>query len=101
MLSSITSANVHNIAAEAKTKTNDQRWLNAIDRALDELEKSRWMFNGVVLKVMSRTNTQQTYVIEQATKRCSCTAGKNGKPCWHRAAYRLLQIATGVSVEHR
>jgi len=64
------------------------RWLNAVNRAALNLESCRWSFDGDTLRVESATNSGDFYTVTVET--CPCSAGKAGKPCWHRAGCRLL-----------
>lgn len=90
-LAQIDRAKVASIVASARAKVaNDTRWLNAINRAYAELELNQWLFNGSVLIVASRTSTKRYHVTASA---CQCQAAAKGRPCWHRAAHRLLSRA--------
>ncbi len=64
------------------------RWLNALNRAALNLESCRWAFDGDTLRVESATNSGDFYTV--TVEVCPCSAGKAGKPCWHRAGCRLL-----------
>ncbi len=64
------------------------RWLNAVNRAALNLEDVRWQFDGDTLRVESATNSGDFYTV--TVEVCPCSAGKAGKPCWHRAGCRLL-----------
>jgi hypothetical protein len=64
------------------------RWLNAVNRAALNLESVRWSFDGDTLRVESATNSGDFYTV--TVEVCPCSAGKAGKPCWHRAGCRLL-----------
>ncbi len=64
------------------------RWLNAVNRAALNLESCRWSFDGDTLRVESATNSGDFYTV--TVEVCPCSAGKAGKPCWHRAGVRLL-----------
>jgi len=64
------------------------RWLNAVNRAALNLEAVRWQFDGDTLRVESATNSGDFYTV--TVEVCPCSAGKAGKPCWHRAGVRLL-----------
>ncbi len=64
------------------------RWLNAVNRAALNLESCRWSFDGDTLRVESSTNSGDFYTV--TVEVCPCSAGKAGKPCWHRAGCRLL-----------
>ncbi len=65
-----------------------QQWITAINKAAVELEASSWAFDGEVLRVASRTSNGR-YTVD-ANGHCECKAAQAGRPCWHRAAWRLL-----------
>ncbi len=75
----------------ARTEAAEHRaWINAINRASLNLEACPWAFDGDVLRIASAsTNTRYTVTPEG----CECKAGQAGRPCWHRAAWRLLRKA--------
>jgi len=74
---------------DARTKcAASRRWLNAVNRAALNLEAVRWQFDGDTLRVESATNSGDFYTV--TVEVCPCNAGKAGKPCWHKAAWRLL-----------
>lgn len=90
-LANIDRAKVASVVASARAKlADDRRWLNAINRAYQELETNQWLFTGRVLVVASRTSTKRYHVTASA---CQCQAAAKGQPCWHRAAHRLLSRA--------
>lgn len=65
----------------------DTRWSAAILRAQREFDINPYMhWDGRALLVLGRSN--EVYVAGPA---CMCKAYRRGrKPCWHRAAARLL-----------
>ncbi len=71
------------------------RWLNAVNRAALNLESVRWQFDGDTLRVESATNSGDFYTV--TVEVCPCSAGKAGKPCWHRAGCRLLTKAAEMT----
>jgi hypothetical protein len=82
------------------------RWFNAVNRAALNLESCRWSFDGDTLRVESATNSGDFYTV--TVEVCPCSAGKAGKPCWHRAGCRLLckaaemgQEAPGIGVTYK
>lgn len=90
-LATIDRAKVGAVVASARAKVaSDTRWLNAINRAYAELELNQWLFTGRVLVVASRTSTKRYHVTATT---CECQAAAKGRPCWHRAAHRLLSRA--------
>ena len=75
----------------ARTEAAEHRaWINAINRAALNLEACPWAFDGEVLRIAS-TSSSTRYTI--SVDGCECKAGLAGKPCWHRAAWRLLRKA--------
>lgn len=72
-----------------------QAWLNAINRASLFLAAERWQFDGETLLIESATTTGANYVA--TPHQCECKAYAAGRPCWHRAAARLLVKASEVA----
>jgi hypothetical protein len=62
-------------------------WINAINKAALNLEACSWAFDGEVLRIASATSTAR-YTVD--AHGCECKAAQDGRPCWHRAARRLL-----------
>ncbi len=73
---------------------HSMRWLNAVNRAALDLEACRWAFDGNTLQIESASGSGEWYTIDEAG--CNCKAGQAGKPCKHRAAYRLLVKASEI-----
>ena len=68
--------------------------MNAINRAALNLEACAWAFDGEVLRIVSASgNARYTVTV----KGCECKAAAAGRPCWHRAAWRLLRKAAEVT----
>lgn len=65
-----------------------QAWMNAINRAALNLEACPWQFDGEVLVIQSATTGGTRYTVDASG--CGCRAHAAGRPCWHRAARRLL-----------
>ena len=63
-------------------------WITAINKAALNLEAATWMFDGEVLRIASATTPAKRYTA--TVKTCECPAFGKGRPCWHRAAARLL-----------
>lgn len=79
-------------AAEiAKTRTNDKRWLAAIDKAVAGVESGWWIITELSDCLAITTETGSTYFANGA---CQCEAYKRSTACKHRALYRLYQIAS-------
>lgn len=95
-LKNIDRATVAAIVASARERLNDdRRWLNALNKAYQELELNQWLYTGRVLKIKSRSSAKTTYTV--TPNQCTCQAFAKGQPCWHRAAAKLLQRASVTS----
>lgn len=69
---------------------DDKRWINAIARAVREIETNAFLSfeaETQTLLIMSLNSTGNLY---EANGKCQCDAYKHEKPCWHRAACRLI-----------
>jgi hypothetical protein len=65
----------------------DRRWELAIARAKAQIEENPYMyFEGGALLVLSPSGN-----LYSAGRACQCRAYLNRRPCWHRAAARLLE----------
>lgn len=81
-------------AAEiAKTRTNDRRWLAAIDKAVAGVE-SGWIVTELAHGIAVTTESGETYFANGA---CQCRAYANGQACKHRALARLIEIAGEIT----
>jgi hypothetical protein len=87
-------------AAYAHASTHDmpQAWRRALDRGYDLLLASDAItvvfgpMGGILLaRIPSQSEPGRVY---QVNGHCQCEAGQNGRPCAHRAAKRLLSIAS-------
>jgi hypothetical protein len=68
-------------------QTSNLRWQMAIAKARRELEDNPYMhFDGGALLILSPSGE-----IYSANGSCQCKAYRNGQPCWHRAAARLIE----------
>lgn len=83
------------IAAEIIAKLNpesrtDKRWINAVAKAVVELESNPFAAydaeNHSLLICSSNSGNVYT-----ANGKCQCEAFNQGRPCYHRAAARLIQ----------
>ncbi len=83
------------IAYARQACANDQRWLNAVNRAVGELTVPGWQFDGETLRMPSASNPGRKYTVTDHS--CDCPAGKKGVPCKHRAARRLLIRAAEIA----
>jgi hypothetical protein len=80
-------------AAEiAKSRTNDKRWINAIDKAVEGFDK--WIITELANCLAITTESGNTYF---ANGVCQCEAYKRSTACKHRALYRLYAIANELS----
>lgn len=77
------------VVAIAKSKTNDRRWLNAIDRAAEGLISGAWIVTELANGIAVTTESGKTYFANGA---CGCKAYHNGQPCKHRTAARLIEM---------
>ncbi len=79
--------------AAARTEAAEHRlWITAINRAALNLEACSWAFDGDTLRIASATSRGTRYTVN-ALGFCECKAAKDNRPCWHRAAWRLLRKA--------
>ena len=76
------------IAAAKQAASDSPAWLRAIERAVVEIEKSKyWSFDGATLVIISTTSKKTYRIDDQHT----CEAVANGHTaCRHRAARRLM-----------
>lgn len=65
------------------------RWLVAIGRALVELDSNPWIERGELHGLVIGSPSGNVY---SANGVCQCQAYKYGRPCWHRAAARLVRL---------
>ena len=70
-----------------RSAATDQRWLNAIARAAEELESNPYIARQDDHLLIGSPSGQ----IYEANGACQCTAYLVGQPCWHRAAARLVK----------
>src|SRR5690348_16289198 len=70
-----------------RSAAHDQRWLNAITRAAEELENNPYIARQDDHLLIGSPSG----AIYEANGQCQCEAFKRGNPCWHRAASRLVQ----------
>lgn len=76
------------VAQDAFDKVSgNRRWETAIAKAKAQLETNPYMhFDGQSLLILSPSGE-----IYSASGECQCKAYKQGRPCWHRAAARLVE----------
>src|SRR5262245_18475631 len=76
-------------AAEiAKSRTNDKRWLSAIDRAVAGVESGWWIVTELQNCLAITTETGRKYF---ANGVCQCEAYHRSQACKHRSLYRLYE----------
>lgn len=66
----------------------DARWLAAIDRAGAELAQNPYIERQADGGLLIGSPSGAVY---STSERCRCTAAHYGRPCWHRAAARLVE----------
>jgi len=67
--------------------SGSRRWQTAIARAKREIEENPFMhYDGHALLILSSSNE-----IYSANGTCQCKAFEVGRPCWHRAAARIVE----------
>ena len=90
-----TRRNVALALREARVQAAEhQAWLNAINKAALYLAGDQWQFDGEVLIITSATTAGARYHVTAHS--CECKAFAAGRPCWHRAAARLLEKSAEV-----
>ena len=82
------------LAAARVEAAEHTAWINAINKAALNLEASPWAFDGEILRIASASRPANRYTV--TPEGCECKAGAAGRPCWHRAAWRLLRKAAEV-----
>src|SRR5262245_50998908 len=85
----INRAKFEKVVKEAKAKTTDKRWLNAIDKAAAAILNGKWVVTQLVHCYVFTTESGKTY---KANGVCQCEAFFRDQPCKHRAATRLLDL---------
>jgi hypothetical protein len=93
-----TADELENAYTHASAHEMPQAWRNALERAYDLLLASGPItvdmdgFGAITLALIpSQRQPGLNYPVNGT---CSCTAGQRGQPCAHRAAKRLLSIAS-------
>ena len=67
---------------------SSRAWANAIRRAATEFESNPYLhYNGKELIILSSSSDN----IYHANGSCQCKAYSLSRPCWHRAAARLVE----------
>ena len=90
-----TRRNVALALREARVQAAEhQAWLNAINKASLYLSTGDWQVDGEILSIGSATTGARYHVTAHT---CACKAFAGGRPCWHRAAARLLEKSAEVA----
>lgn len=71
-------------------KKFERRWQTAIVKAKQQLETNPYI-HPQANSLLILSDSMNIY---EANGACQCRAYARGLPCWHRAAYRLAQLAT-------
>lgn len=75
---------------------SNSREITAINKAALNLEACIWQYDGEALVIESASTQQQRYHVQHDG--CDCKAGQNGRPCWHLAAFTLIQRAAQLAL---
>ncbi len=70
--------------------------LTAINKAALNLEACTWQYDGEALVIESATTMFKRYHVQHTG--CDCKAGTAGRPCWHMAAFVLMQRAAQLAL---
>lgn len=85
----INKAKFERVVKEAKSRTNDKRWLRAIDRAAEGILSGELIVTTLQHSALV-TSPNGSYM---ANGSCQCRAFAGGhKECKHRAATRLMEL---------
>lgn len=75
--------------------------VRAIDRAVEHLAAGvAYDFDGVELRIVSRSRGDAVWHVTDGAGYCSCEAGKYRPWCLHRAAFRLLMAKAALTEPH-
>ena len=75
------------VAAALVSVAGNKRWMNAITKAAEMIEKNPYLhWTGKSLLMLSESGE-----IYEANGVCQCKAFHSGQPCKHRAAYKLMK----------
>ena len=88
----VTAAAIAKIELTVTDAQNKKRWINAIAKAVIEIEE-----NGAFMTYDEKDNylviwSQKSNEVYSANGVCQCKAFERGMACWHRAAARLVRI---------
>ena len=88
----VTAAAIAKVELTVTDAQNKKRWINAIAKAVIEIEE-----NGAFMNYDKADNylviwSQKSNEVYSANGVCQCKAFERGFACWHRAAARLVRI---------
>jgi hypothetical protein len=88
----VTAAAIAKVELTVTDAQNKKRWVNAIAKAVAEIEE-----NGAFMNYDEKDNylviwSQKSNEVYSANGVCQCKAFERGMACWHRAAARLVRI---------
>lgn len=79
------------IAKISPAQKNGQRWINAINKGVAEIESNPFLtYDADTHSLLMLSDTSGRIYTANGT--CGCIAYEKGFPCRHRAAARLLAI---------
>jgi hypothetical protein len=85
----INKAKFERVVEEAKAKTDNKRWIAAIEKAADAILNGKWVITQLFHCWVFTTESGKTY---RANGVCQCEAFFRDQPCKHRAGARLLNL---------
>jgi hypothetical protein len=85
----INKAKFERVVQEAKAKTDNKRWIAAIEKAADAILNGKWVVTQLFHCWVFTTQSGKTY---RANGVCQCEAFFRDQPCKHRAGARLLNL---------
>ena len=85
----INQAQFSKVVETAKSKTNDKRWINAIDRASEAILSG----DLVITELMDYSLVTSPNGSYRVNGHCECRAAQRGhSECYHRAGVRLMAL---------
>lgn len=81
---------VNAAANAAHQQVSDPHWRKAIERALTNLGRGHFSFDGQQVILKSATSDQVYRINVKEPMQCSCKGRARGYKCWHIVAARLL-----------
>ena len=77
-------------ANAAQQQITDPNWRKAIDRALVNLGRGQFSFDGQQVILKSATSDAVYHISTKEPMHCTCKGRARGYKCWHIVAARLL-----------